>query len=72
MNNGYIYIRIHSSYDRYNVCKLGKTLNLMERNSTYKTSEVECGFFELVIEVQKQKLNIIERLLQNHFTPSEI
>ena len=67
MNSGYIYIRVHDSYEKYNVCKLGKTLNLMERNSTYKTSEVECGFFELVIEVQKQKLDIIERLLQNHF-----
>ena len=67
MNSGYIYIRVHDSYEKYNVCKLGKTLNLMERNSTYKTSEVECGFFELVIEVKKEKLDIIERLLQNHF-----
>lgn len=71
MNSGYIYIRVHSSYDKYNVCKLGKTLNLMERNSTYKTGEVECGFFELVVEVQKQKLDIIERLLQNHFKSLE-
>jgi predicted helicase len=67
MNSGYIYIRVHDSYEKYNVCKLGKTLNLMERNSTYKTSEVECGFFELVIKVKKKKLDIIERLLQNHF-----
>ena len=71
MNSGYIYIRVHGSYDKYNVCKLGKTLNLMERNSTYKTSEVECGFFELVIEVQKKKLDIIERLLQNYFKSLE-
>ena len=40
MNSGYIYIRVHSSYDKYNVCKLGKMLNLMERNSTYKTSRM--------------------------------
>jgi hypothetical protein len=71
MNSGYIYIRVHSSYDKYNVCKLGKTLNLMERNSTYKTSEVECGIFELVIKVNKQKLDIIERLLQNYFKSLE-
>ena len=64
MNSGYIYIRVHDSYEKYNVCKLGKTLNLMERNSTYKTSEVECGFFELVVEVQKQKLDIICRFLK--------
>ena len=68
MNSGYIYIRTNTSYDRYNVCKLGKTINLKERNSTYKTGEVECGLFELVIYIQKQKLDIIERLLQNHFT----
>ena len=67
MNIGYIYIRIHTSYDKYNVCKLGKTSNLIERNSTYKTGEVESGYFELVIEMQKQKLDIIEKLLQNHF-----
>uniref|UniRef100_A0A6C0EF14 Helicase ATP-binding domain-containing protein n=1 Tax=viral metagenome TaxID=1070528 RepID=A0A6C0EF14_9ZZZZ len=67
MNNGYIYIRSHVSYDNYNVCKLGKTMNLIERNSTYKTGEVECGSYELVIKVQKQKLDIIERLLQFHF-----
>jgi predicted helicase len=68
MSYGYIYIRIHTSYDKYNVCKIGKTINLSLRNSTYKTSEVECGFFELVIEIQIQKLDIVERLLQNHFT----
>jgi len=68
MNYGYIYIRFHSSYDKYNVYKLGKTHNLIKRNSTYKTSEVECGYFELAIKVFKSKLDIIERLLQYHFT----
>jgi predicted helicase len=67
MNNGYIYIRKHVSYDKYDVCKLGKTINLIERNSTYKTGEVKCGNFELVIQVSKLKLNIIEKILQEHF-----
>ena len=67
MNKGYIYIRIHTSYDKYNVCKLGKTINLIERNSTYKTGEVESGYFEYAIEVEIKKLDIIEKLLQNHF-----
>jgi len=67
MNYGYIYIRIHESYDKYNVCKLGKTTNLIERNSTYKTGEVECGIYKLVIKMSKNKLDIIERLLQNYF-----
>jgi predicted helicase len=67
MNNGYIYVRIHTSYDKYNVCKLGKTINLIERNSTYKTGEVESGYFEFAIELEIKKLDIIEKLLQNHF-----
>ena len=67
MNKGYIYIRIHTSYDKYNVCKLGKTNNLIERNSTYKTGEVESGYFEFAIELDIKKLDIIEKLLQNHF-----
>ena len=71
MSKGYIYVRTHSSYDKHNVCKLGRTLNLNERNSVYKTSEVECGFFELVIEIEQQKLDIIDRLLQNYFKSLE-
>jgi len=67
INKGYIYIRIHTSYDKYNVCKLGKTINLIERNSTYKTGEVESGYFEYAIELEIKKLDIIEKLLQNHF-----
>lgn len=67
MNYGYIYIRTHKSYDNYNVCKLGKTINLIERNSTYKTGEVECGVFELIIKLSQTKLNIIEKILQIQF-----
>ena len=26
---GYIYIRSHHSYDKYDVCKLGKTINII-------------------------------------------
>jgi predicted helicase len=67
MNNGYIYIRNHLSYDKYNVCKLGKTINIVERNSTYKTGEVESGYFELIIKLNKNKLDIIEKILQINF-----
>ena len=65
--NGYIYIRSHTSYLSYNVCKLGKTINIIERNSTYKTGEVECGSFILVIRFSKMKLDLIEKILQNKF-----
>ncbi len=30
--NGYIYIRNHSSYDKNNVYKIGKTINIVERD----------------------------------------
>ena len=66
---GYIYIRSHHSYkyNEYDLCKLGKTINIIERNSTYKTGEVECGSFILVIRISKMKLDLIEKILQNKF-----
>lgn len=45
INIGYIYIRCHNSYDIFNVCKLGKTNDIIGINSTYKTGEVESGHF---------------------------
>ena len=49
MNKGYIYIRNNESYNKYNVCKLGITTNLYNRHSTYKTNEIICGKFILII-----------------------
>lgn len=34
-NNGYIYIRNHESYETYNVCKIGKTINILEQKKHY-------------------------------------
>ncbi len=67
MNKGYIYIRNHSSYDVYNVCKMGKAGNIPERDSQYATSELKRGYFELVIEVSYKQMGFIERLLQYEF-----
>ena len=61
---GYIYIRQHSAYDLYNLCKLGKTINIPERDSQYATGEIKRGNFSNVYEVNYKQLSIIERLLQ--------
>ena len=64
---GYIYIRNHSSYDFDDVCKMGKTNNVPERDSHYATGEIKRGYFEAVYEVPIKKMGIVERLLQFEF-----
>ena len=65
--NGYIYARVHSSYDIYDACKIGKANNIPERDSQYATGEIKRGYFESVFEVPIEKLGIVERLIQNEF-----
>jgi superfamily II DNA or RNA helicase len=65
--NGYIYVRNHQSYDIYDACKLGKAINIPERDSQYATGEIKRGYFESVFEVPIEKMGNIERLLQNEF-----
>jgi hypothetical protein len=65
---GYIYIRNHSSYDVENVCKMGKTNNIPERDSQYATGEIKRGCFDNVYQVPIEKMGIVERLLQNEFS----
>jgi len=69
---GYIYIRNHTSYDVYDVCKMGKANNIPERDTQYATGEVQRGYFEAVFEVPIEKLGIIERLLQYQFNELNI
>jgi superfamily II DNA or RNA helicase len=66
-NIGYIYIRTSQSYDVYDACKMGKTINIPERDTQYATGEIKRGYFEVVFEVPIEKMGIIERLLQNEF-----
>lgn len=66
-NNGYIYVRRHPSYDIENLCKLGKTNNIPDRDNQYATGEIKRGYFESVFEVPVGKMTIIERLLQHEF-----
>ena len=64
---GYLYVRTHESYDAYNACKTGIADNIPDRDSTYVTGEIKRGNFELVIQIPKDKMRIIEKLLQNYF-----
>ena len=65
--NGYIYIRNHSSYDVENVCKMGKTNDIPQRDTQYATGEIKRGYFEVVFEVSIKSMGFIERLLQYEF-----
>ena len=65
---GYIYIRIHSSYDLENACKLGKASNIPERDSTYATGELRRGHFEIVFQVPYYLMDTLERKIQKEFT----
>lgn len=65
---GYIYIRNHTSYQRYNACKLGKAINIPDRDAQYSTGEIQRGIFEAVFEVSINIVGIVERLLQYEFS----
>ena len=65
--SGYIYIRNHPSYDVDDACKMGKAINIQERDTQYATGEIKRGYFEVVFEVPIEKMGIVERLLQNEF-----
>jgi hypothetical protein len=64
---GYIYVRLHESYDKYNICKLGKTVNIPSRGDVYATGEPVRGVFELVFEVRYDEMSKIETSLQTEF-----
>lgn len=65
--HGYIYIRCHPAYDMYDVCKLGRTNNIPERDALYATCEPHRGVFTNVYRVPHEQLAIIERVLQHQF-----
>lgn len=67
-DKAYIYVRrSHNSYDIDGVCKLGKTQNIPERDTQYATGELKRGYFEDVYEVPREKVGILEKLLQSEF-----
>jgi hypothetical protein len=64
---GYIYTRFHESYEKYNACKLGETINIPNRDSLYATGEIKRGYFDNVYEVPYESRKDIETILQNEF-----
>jgi len=64
---GYLYIRFQEAYDKYKSCKFGIAECIINRDSTYKTGEIKRGHFKLVIKISKDKMKLLEKLLQNYF-----
>ena len=66
---GYIYIRSDTSNHLDNVCKLGQTSNIPDRDFQYSTGEYIRGCFIKVIEILDEKYNhiYVEKLLQRYF-----
>jgi len=64
---GYIYLRQHESYDLYNVYKLGKTLNIVERDAQYATGEFKRGKFIKIYQMNVDVIDECEKQLQCEF-----
>ena len=71
-SNGYIYIRSHPSYNINNVYKIGKTMNIPERDMQYATGELIRGNFEEVFEIINCNIDSIEKSLQKNFSSLNI
>ena len=70
--NGYIYVRTHESYNKYNACKLGKAKNLIERDGQYATSEIKRGIFDPVFQIPMEDMDGLEISLQREFNELNI
>jgi len=66
-NKGYIYVRTQEAYEIYDACKLGKTDNIINRESCYVTGEIKRGKFSHVYEVHLEKLSHAEVVLAHEF-----
>ena len=64
---GFFYVRDHCSYDMYSVVKLGITRDYVSRDFVYATSEVKRGKYLLLVEMEKKKLNVVEKMMHNYF-----
>lgn len=67
MSSGYIYLRSNEFLNIYDSYKLGKSSNIPDREKTYITSEVKRGIFAMVIELNINIMDKIEKDLQKYF-----
>jgi superfamily II DNA or RNA helicase len=65
--SGYIYVRKNKYWDLDNVYKLGKTLNIPNRNNNYITSELVKGKFIMVLEMNDNIIDVVESKLKKYF-----
>ena len=69
-NNGFIYIRQHINYNNDNICKLGKTKNILDRDNCYATGEYIRGKFILVLKIENNQIfddTNVEKILKRYF-----
>lgn len=67
MKYGYIYIRRHIHFDSFHVCKVGKTINIAERDSTYATNEFIRGHFCNIYRFNYEQLSMIDNKIKSDF-----
>ena len=67
MSIGYIYVRENEYWNSYNAYKLGKTSNIIDRENTYITSEIKRGNYVMIIELDINIFDNIEKQLQMYF-----
>ena len=65
---GYVYIRVHWSYEMVYACKLGQTICLVSRNNTYFTGEIVGGYYEVAFKFNNDRDHILaEYMLGKEF-----
>lgn len=67
MEKGYIYIRSNKYWSSDGVYKFGKTKNIIDRETSYITTETKRGFYVSVIEVDLNILDKLELRLMKYF-----
>jgi len=64
---GYIYVRTNEYWDLYDAYKIGKSSNILDRENNYITSEIKRGKYIMVIELNINIMDNVEKNLQQYF-----
>jgi len=68
---GYIYVRTNEYWNLYDACKLGKSSNILDRENNYITSEIKRGAYIMIIELNIDIMDNVEKSLQQYFNTLE-